>query len=57
MDLIEFKSDESGICELAIEMIETGRPATHGLISGTGISNYPMFAYLLVPFVAVSRCF
>jgi len=55
MDLVEFKSDESGICTIAANMIEQGGLATHGLVSGTGLSNFPMFAYLLVPFVAASR--
>jgi len=54
-DLIEFKSDEALICNLVVDMLESGRPATCGLTSGPGLTNFPMFVYLLALPVALSR--
>ncbi|UCG32902.1 MAG: hypothetical protein JSU68_14710 [Phycisphaerales bacterium] len=54
-DLIEFKTDEAMICDITIDMLESGRPATHGLLSGKGITNFPMFACLLAGPMMLSR--
>jgi 4-amino-4-deoxy-L-arabinose transferase-like glycosyltransferase len=55
LDLVEFKSDEALICKITADMLDQGRPATHGLVSGTGLTNSPMFAYLLLLPAAISR--
>lgn len=54
-DLIEFKTDEAMICDITAVMLDSGRPATHGLVSGKGITNFPMFAYLLALPMVVTR--
>ena len=55
LDLIEFKADEAKICTGAIRMIEEHTLATHGLTSGTGIRNFPLFAWLMTIPVAFTR--
>lgn len=54
LDLIEFKGDEAIAAWLALQFVKGGALPLAGLMSSVGVTNPPMFIYLLVPMFAVS---
>jgi hypothetical protein len=54
LDLIEFKSDEAIAAYLALQFVKGGSLPLAGLMSSVGVTNPPMFIYMLMPLVLVS---
>ncbi len=54
LDLIEFKSDEAYAAQLALEFVQGGKLPTAGLMSSVGVTNPPLFAWLLIPMFFIS---
>lgn len=52
--LIEFKGDEALAAELALRFVRDGVLPKAGLMSSVGVTNPPMFIYLLIPMFAIS---
>lgn len=53
-DLLEFKGDESTALQLALAFVRQGQLPLAGLMSSVGVSNPPLFIYLLSPAVALN---
>jgi hypothetical protein len=54
LGLIEFKGDEALAAELALRFVRDGVLPKAGLMSSVGVTNPPMFIYLLIPMFAIS---
>jgi hypothetical protein len=55
-ELLEFKSDEAFAANQALEFVRGGKLPTSGLMSSVGVSNPPLFVWLLIPmFLATSN--
>ena len=48
-ELLEFKSDEAFAANQALEFVRGGKLPTSGLMSSVGVSNPPLFVWLLIP--------
>ncbi len=48
-DLLEFKQDEAVAANQALEFVRGGKLPTAGLMSSVGVSNPPLFIWLLIP--------
>jgi len=48
-ELLEFKSDEAFAANQALEFVRAGKLPTAGLMSSVGVSNPPLFIWLLIP--------
>ncbi len=55
LDLVEFKSDEATTVYQTEKFFEHPYLIQRGLISGTGVYNFPLFNYLLIPLIFWSR--
>ncbi len=55
LNLIEFKSDEATIVYQTVRFFEQPYLIERGLISGTGVYNFPLFNYLMVILAVWSR--
>ncbi len=49
LDLLEFKGDEAFAANQALEFVRGGKLPTSGLMSSVGVSNPPLFIWLLIP--------
>ena len=54
LDLIEFKGDEAIAAWLALQFVKGGALPLAGLMSSVGVTNPPLFIYLLLPLFLVS---
>ena len=48
-ELLEFKGDEAFAANRALEFVRGGQLPTSGLMSSVGVSNPPLFIWLLIP--------
>jgi hypothetical protein len=48
-ELLEFKGDEAFAANRALEFVRNGKLPTSGLMSSVGISNPPLFIWLMIP--------
>ncbi|MDO8573425.1 MAG: hypothetical protein Q7R77_01615 [Candidatus Daviesbacteria bacterium] len=55
LDLVEFKSDEAITVYQMIQFFDSPHLIERGLISGTGVYNFPLFSYLMIPLSLWSR--
>lgn len=55
LDLIEFKSDEATTVYQTVRFFDRPYLIQRGLISGTGVYNFPLFNYLIIPLSLWSR--
>lgn len=55
LDLIEFKSDEAITVYQTVQFFNHPYLITRGLISGTGVYNFPLFNYMMIPIALWSR--
>ncbi|MEI6082996.1 MAG: glycosyltransferase family 39 protein [Verrucomicrobiota bacterium] len=53
-DLLEFQGDEAYAAHLALDALKTGKLPLAGLMSSVGVTNPPLFAYLLIPMFAIN---
>ncbi len=49
VDLVECKGDEAVAAHLALQFVKGGELPTAGLMSSVGVTNPPLFIYLLIP--------
>ena len=49
LELLEFKGDEAFAANRALEFVRGGKLPTSGLMSSVGVSNPPLFIWLLIP--------
>lgn len=54
LDLLEFQGDEAYAANLALEFVKHGKLPMAGLMSSVGVTNPPLFIYLLIPMFALS---
>jgi hypothetical protein len=54
LDLLEFQSDEAYAAQLAVDFVRNGNFPLAGLMSSVGVTNPPLFIYLLIPMFMVS---
>jgi hypothetical protein len=54
LDLLEFQGDEAFAANLALKCVREGRLPSAGLMSSVGVTNPPMFIYLLIPMFAIN---
>ena len=54
LDLLEFQGDEAYAAQLALRFVQHGQLPTAGLMSSVGVTNPPLFIYLLIPMFAIS---
>ncbi len=54
LDLLEFKSDEAVASWLALRFVKGGILPLTGLMSSVGVTNPPLFIYLLIPMFAIN---
>ena len=52
--LLEFQGDEAYAAQLALQFVKTGKLPLAGLMSSVGVTNPPLFIYLLIPMFAIS---
>ena len=52
--LLEFQGDEAYAAQLALQFVKTGKLPLAGLMSSVGVTNPPLFIYLLIPMFAVN---
>lgn len=55
LNLIEFKSDEATTVYQIVQFFNSPYLIERGLISGTGVYNFPLFNYLMIPLSLWSR--
>lgn len=55
LDLIEYKSDEATTVSQTVKFFNSPHLIERGLISGTGVYNFPLFNYLMIPVSLFSR--
>ncbi|HUI05715.1 MAG TPA: hypothetical protein VL486_01785 [Verrucomicrobiae bacterium] len=53
LDLLEFQGDEAYAANLALGFVKHGRLPAAGLMSSVGVTNPPLFIYLLIPLFAI----
>lgn len=55
LDLIEFKADEASNLLISLQPI-LGKPFPYGgILSSTGVLNFPLFNYILIPILLISK--
>lgn len=54
LDLVEFKADEAVAAHLALQFVKGGELPSAGLMSSVGVTNPPLFIYLLIPMFALT---
>jgi 4-amino-4-deoxy-L-arabinose transferase-like glycosyltransferase len=54
LDLLEFQGDEAFAANLALKCVREGALPSAGLMSSVGVTNPPLFIYLLIPMFAIS---
>ncbi len=54
LDLLEFQGDEAYAANLALDFVKHGKLPTAGLMSSVGVTNPPLFIYLLIPMFAIN---
>jgi 4-amino-4-deoxy-L-arabinose transferase-like glycosyltransferase len=54
LDLLEFQADEAYAANLALQFVQHGKLPSAGLMSSVGVTNPPLFIYLLIPMFAIS---
>jgi 4-amino-4-deoxy-L-arabinose transferase-like glycosyltransferase len=54
LDLLEFKGDEAFAANRALEFVRGGKLPTSGLMSSVGVTNPPLFIWLLIPMFFVT---
>ena len=52
--LLEFQGDEAYAANLALQFVKTGHLPLAGLMSSVGVTNPPLFIYLLIPMFALN---
>jgi hypothetical protein len=52
--LLEFQGDEAYAALLALDALQTGKLPFAGLMSSVGVTNPPLFAWLLIPMFAIN---
>ncbi len=52
--LLEFQGDEAYAANLALQFVKTGKLPLAGLMSSVGVTNPPLFIYLLIPMFALN---
>jgi len=52
LDLLQFQSDETTAVILALRFVQSGQVPLAGLMSSVGVTNPPLFIYLLIPIFA-----
>ena len=52
--LLEFQGDEAYAAQLALQFVKTGKLPLAGLMSSVGVTNPPLFIYLLIPMFAIN---
>jgi hypothetical protein len=55
LDLLEFQGDEAFAAQLALGFVTHGKLPLAGLMSSVGVTNPPLFSYLLIPMFAISE--
>ncbi len=55
LDLIEFKLDEATTVNQTVQFFNSPHLIERGLIAGTGVYNFPLFNYLMIPISLLSR--
>ena len=55
LDLLEFGSDQAIAAVLALQFIRGGTLTQTGLMSSVGVTNPPLFIYLVIPLFAISQ--
>jgi hypothetical protein len=55
LDLLEFQGDEAFAAQLALGFVKHGKLPLAGLMSSVGVTNAPLFSYLLIPMFAISE--
>ncbi len=55
LDLLEFQGDEAFAAKLALDFVKHGKLPLAGLMSSVGVTNPPLFSYLLIPMFAISE--
>ncbi len=55
LDLLEFQGDEAFAAQLALDFVKHGKLPLTGLMSSVGVTNPPLFSYLLIPMFAISE--
>ncbi len=55
LDLLEFQGDEAFAAQLALGFVKHGKLPLAGLMSSVGVTNPPLFSYLLIPMFAISE--
>lgn len=55
LDLMEFKSDEATTIYQTVQFFDRPHLIQRGLISGTGVHNFPLFSYLMIGFATLSQ--
>jgi hypothetical protein len=54
LDLLEFQGDEAYAANLALDFVRHGKLPEAGLMSSVGVTNPPLFIYLLIPMFAIN---
>ena len=54
LGLLEFQGDEAFAAHLALKCVKEGRLPSAGLMSSVGVTNPPLFIYLLIPMFLLS---
>lgn len=54
LDLLEFQADEAYAANLALDFVRHGKLPEAGLMSSVGVTNPPLFIYLLIPMFAIN---
>jgi hypothetical protein len=55
LGLLEFQGDEALAAQLALGFVKHGKLPLAGLMSSVGVTNPPLFSYLLIPMFAISE--
>jgi hypothetical protein len=55
LGLLEFQGDEAFAAQLALGFVKHGKLPLAGLMSSVGVTNPPLFSYLLIPMFAISE--
>jgi 4-amino-4-deoxy-L-arabinose transferase-like glycosyltransferase len=54
LGLLEFQGDEAYAANLAMKCVREGKLPSAGLMSSVGVTNPPLFIYLLIPMFAIN---
>jgi len=55
LGLLEFQGDEAFAAQLALGFVKHGKLPLAGLMSSVGVTNPPLFSYLLIPMFTISE--